>query len=65
MKTKLTVNLNRELVDEAKKYAKSHNISLSKLIENHLDSLSIEEEVKIKVSLLVENLKGIIPNDCD
>ena len=32
MNTKLTLNLDKEIICEAKTYAKSHNVSLSKLI---------------------------------
>jgi hypothetical protein len=39
MNTKLTLNLDAEIIIEAKTYAKSHQVSLSKLIENYLNSL--------------------------
>ena len=40
MKTKLTLNLDKELIDDAKTYAKENQVSLSKLIENYLHSLT-------------------------
>ena len=43
MNTKLTLNLNAEIIQEAKKYAKSQQVSLSKLVENYLNSLISEE----------------------
>lgn len=43
MNTKLTLNLNAEIINEAKTYAKSHQVSLSKLIENYLNSLISEK----------------------
>ena len=43
MNTKLTLNLNAEIINEAKTYAKSHQVSLSKLIENYLNSLLSEK----------------------
>lgn len=43
MNTKLTLNLNAEIINEAKTYAKSHKVSLSKLIENYLNSLISEK----------------------
>jgi hypothetical protein len=43
MNTKLTLNLNAEIIHEAKTYAKSHQVSLSKLIENYLNSLISEK----------------------
>lgn len=65
MNTKLTLNLDKEIIDEAKTYAKSHRISLSKLIQSYLDSLTRETKEKSSVSPLVESLTGIIPSDYD
>lgn len=63
MKTKLTLNLDKEIINEAKIYAKSHSVSLSKLIENYLNSITQKSKEKSSVSALVESLTGIIPND--
>ena len=65
MNTKLTLNLDKEIIEEAKTYAKSHRVSLSKLIENYLNSLTRKTKKKSNVSVLVESLTGIIPNDYD
>ncbi len=66
MNTKLTLNLDKEIIEEAKSYAKSHRISLSKLIENYLNSITRETKKKSSsVSPLVESLTGIIPTDYD
>ena len=65
MNTKLTINLDKEIINEAKTYAKSHRVSLSKLIESYLNSLTRETKKKTSVSPLVESLTGIIPNDYD
>jgi len=40
MNTKLTLNLDKDIIEEAKFYAKRNKLSLSKLIENYLGSLS-------------------------
>ena len=63
MNTKLTLNLDKNIIEEAKTYAKSHHVSLSKLIENYLNSLTRQTKQKSSVSPLVESLTGIIPND--
>ena len=63
MYTKLTLNLNREIIEDAKTYARSQSVSLSKLIENYLHSLTRESKKESTVSPLVESLTGIIPND--
>jgi hypothetical protein len=65
MNTKLTLNLDKEIIFEAKNYAKNHKVSLSKLIENYLKSLTKESKRNSTVSPLVESLTGIIPNDFD
>lgn len=65
MNTKLTLNLDKEVIFEAKTYAKKHQVSLSKLIENYLNSLTRASKEKSSVSPLVESLTGIIPDDYD
>lgn len=63
MNSKLTLILNKDLVKDAKKYAKSNNLSLSKIVENHLRSLISDSEIRTKISPLVESLTGIIPDE--
>lgn len=61
MNTKLTLNLKESIIENAKIYAKENKISLSKLIESYLNSLTSKEEKKPEISPLVESLTGIIP----
>lgn len=65
MNAKLTLNLDKEIINEAKIYAKSNSVSLSKLIENYLNSLTKKSKEKSSISALVESLTEIIPNDYD
>ncbi len=65
MNTKLTLNLNKDIIEEAKIYAKSHDVSLSKLIENYLNSITRESKKATAITPLVESLTGIIPSDVD
>ena len=65
MNTKLTLYLDKEIIEEAKTYAKSQQVSLTMLIENYLNSLTRTTKKKSAVSPLVESLTGIIPNDYD
>ena len=65
MNTKLTLNLDKEIIHEAKEYAKNHRVSLSKLIENYLNSLTRTSKKQTTVSPLVESLTGIIPSEYD
>ena len=69
METKLTLRLNDRVIERAKKYARHRKISLSKMIEAYLDSLTREKEKdqKTKITPLVESLSGVIdlPEDYD
>lgn len=65
MNTKLTLNIDQNVIEDAKTYAKNHSVSLSKLIENYLHSITKKEKTQSKVSPLVESLTGIIPSDID
>ena len=69
METKLTLRLNDNVIGRAKIYARSHKISLSKMIESYLDSITKqkEEEKKIPITPLVDSLSGVIdlPADFD
>ena len=63
MNTKLTLNLNKSTIKEAKYYAKEKEISLSKLIENYLNSIITPSLTEKKISPLVESLTGVIPRN--
>lgn len=63
MNTKLTLNINEQVISTAKMYAKSNSVSLSKLIENYLLTLTSKTENQSKVSPLVESLTGVITLD--
>jgi hypothetical protein len=70
MDTKLTLRLNDSVIERAKIYARSHKISLSKMIESYLDSLTKQNEDEKKeasITPLVESLSGVIdlPADFD
>lgn len=60
MNTKLTLNIDDNVIEEAKSYAKNNSISLSKLIENYLLSLTNKKSNTTKVSPLVESLTGVV-----
>ncbi|MBR9860215.1 hypothetical protein GYB22_05615 [bacterium] len=65
MDKKLTLSLNQKIIEQAKSYAKSHNISLSKLIEAYLASLTNKNKKDPKITPLVESLIGVmeLPED--
>ena len=67
MDTKLTIRLKPNVIDRAKIFAKNNNISLSKIIEAYLDSLTKPKQVDVEITPLVESLSGVIdlPKDYD
>jgi hypothetical protein len=72
MDAKLTIKLDKLVIERAKEYAKSHKRSLSKIIESYLQSLTIQEDSKndkgdIQISPFVKNMSsGVhIPADLD
>jgi len=60
METKLTLRLNNNVILRAKDYAQSHKISLSKMIESYLDSVTNDKPIDIEITPLVESLSGVI-----
>ena len=44
METKLTLSLDKTVIEKAKKYAKSKQTSLSQIVENYFYYLTIEEK---------------------
>ncbi len=58
MDAKLTLKLNQEVIEKAKKYASEKQLSLSRLIENYLSSLTkeLKNEDDIKISPFVKSL---------
>ncbi len=60
MDTKLTLKLNKSIIERAKQYASEKNTSLSKMIENYLLALTNIKEDENKISPLVESLTGVI-----
>ena len=65
MDKKLTLSLDKSIIESAKKYAKSNNISLSKLIESYLKSLTKRKNSQANITPLVESLSGVISLDED
>lgn len=60
MDKKLTLSFDKRIIEEAKSYAKSNNISLSKLIESYLSSIIKNVGHKTEITPLVESLSGVI-----
>jgi hypothetical protein len=64
MNTKLTLSLNKSIIDQAKQYARKKNKSISKLVENYLKNIISAEknEVDFKSidSPLTDSICGIV-----
>jgi len=69
MDTKLTLRLNGKIIERAKIYASLHRISLSKIIESYLDTITQQGETDKDTTItpLVESISGVInlPPDYD
>ena len=60
MNTKLTLTIEREIIERAKIYARGKNRSLSDIIENYLKTLTDKEKQdnRQKLNPVVKSLKG-------
>lgn len=62
METKLTLSMDKEVIEEAKKYARKKNTSLSKLIKTYLQNITRNKTEKdMEITPLVKSLSGILP----
>jgi hypothetical protein len=65
METKLTLRLNKTVIEKAKEYAQSHNISLSRMVETYFNSMTVPNVGLPEITPLVESLSGVIQNSND
>lgn len=68
MNTKLTLKLNQRVIEKAKVYAANKNISLSRIVESYLQSLTSENDTaEFEISPFVKSIaSGIeIPAELD
>ena len=65
MNVKLTLNLNKDIIERAKVYARNKNQSLSSLVQNYFIFLSEKNLDDIEISPNVKELSGIIQLDQD
>lgn len=65
MDTKLTIRLDNDVIERAKSYARSQNISVSRMIESYLDSVTQIKSKDIEITPLVKSLSGVIKIDSD
>jgi hypothetical protein len=63
MYTKLTLSIDQNVIENAKRYAKNQKRSVSKLVEEYLSSITLSTDKKIKYNTLgpiTKKLIGII-----
>jgi hypothetical protein len=60
MDAKLTLKLDKTVIESAKEYAEHNKRSLSKLVENYFKNLTVKNVPPKKHSPLVESLSGVI-----
>lgn len=67
MDSKLTLKLNESVIERAKVYASKRKLSLSRLIENYLDSITRAETDGFEISPFVKSIATgkSIPADVD
>lgn len=65
MNTKLTLTLEKEVIETAKEYAKEKGQSLSEMVENYFKLITVDKRnIKTKqLSPKVQKLRGIIKTD--
>ena len=57
MDTKITLKLNKSVIERAKKYASTKKISFSRLIENYLDSITLQDKnTELEISPFVKSI---------
>lgn len=60
MDIKLTLRLNKKVIERAKNYAQNQKISLSKIIESYLNSITKQKTGETEITPLVKSLSGVI-----
>ena len=69
MHKKLTLSLDKKVIEKAKEFARKHQTSLSRMVESYFESLTSgeDDDFEVKVTPLVESLCGVIelPDDFD
>jgi len=70
METKLTLKLDKKIIEDAKQYAAEHQLSLSRIVEAYLQSLTIisksaDQDLKITPFVKSMSTGAKIPSDLD
>jgi len=60
MDSKLTLKVDKEIIQRAKKYARERNTSLSQMVEDYFDIIVKPAETDIELTPLVKKLSGVV-----
>jgi hypothetical protein len=61
---KLTLSVDEQVIERARRYSRRHNTSISQLVSNYLAQLDADEGEQA-YSPTVRRLLGILPSDTD
>ncbi|MGB5983584.1 MAG: DUF6364 family protein [Nonlabens sp.] len=67
MKTKLTLTVEKDIIELAKEYAKNTGVSLSELIQDYLKKITSKKELEsiAEPESIYSKYSGIAPSDLD
>jgi hypothetical protein len=60
-KKKLTLSVDQEVIERARRYSSMHKTSISKLVNTYLSQLDLPRDREF--SPLVQRLRGVLPQD--
>ncbi|HBG07427.1 MAG TPA: hypothetical protein DDY22_18195 [Geobacter sp.] len=63
MQVKLTLSLEKDVIEHAKEFSRRQHKSLSKLVENYLRQITANASDKEAITPLVSDLSGVIKPD--
>lgn len=63
MNIKLTLKLNKRVIERAKRYSRKRKTSISQIVESHLNALTIDETKDLEITELVKSISGVISPD--
>ena len=61
MTTKLTLSVDRQVIQKAKRYARRHNKSLSQLVTNYLKHVTADDREMPEIDPVVQEVADEIP----
>jgi hypothetical protein len=61
MTTKLTLSVDRQVIQKAKRYARRHNKSLSQLVTNYLKHVTADDREMSEIDPVVQEVADEIP----